>query len=78
MRVTTVSARFTPMAENIQANRNRVGWAIPRADGDGDWFVIDTVGFNDKGVLDAMGHFHSESLHSDPIACGGGFRAHGC
>jgi len=30
---------------------------------DGDWFVIDTVGFNDKGVLDAMGHFHSESMH---------------
>jgi len=21
------------------------------------------VGFNDKGVLDAMGHFHSESMH---------------
>jgi len=30
---------------------------------DGDWFVIDTVGFNDKGVLDAMKHFHSESMH---------------
>ena len=30
---------------------------------EGDWFVIDTVGFNDKGVLDAMGHFHSESMH---------------
>ena len=30
---------------------------------DGDWFVIDTVGFNDKGVLDAMGHFHSDSMH---------------
>jgi hypothetical protein len=30
---------------------------------DGDWFVVDTVGFNDKGVLDAMGHFHSESMH---------------
>jgi hypothetical protein len=30
---------------------------------DGDWFVIDTVGFNDKGVLDAIGHFHSESMH---------------
>lgn len=29
---------------------------------EGDWFVIDTVGFNDKGVLDAMGHFHSESM----------------
>jgi len=29
---------------------------------DGDWFVIDTVGFNDRGVLDAMGHFHSESM----------------
>jgi hypothetical protein len=30
---------------------------------EGDWFVIDSVGFNDKGVLDAMGHFHSESMH---------------
>jgi len=30
---------------------------------DGDWFVIDTVGFNDRGVLDAMGHFHSENMH---------------
>jgi hypothetical protein len=28
-----------------------------------DWLVVDTVGFNDKGVLDAMGHFHSESMH---------------
>jgi hypothetical protein len=30
---------------------------------EGDWFVIDTIGFNDKGVLDAMGHPHSESMH---------------
>jgi len=29
---------------------------------DGDWFVIETIGFNDKGPLDAMGHFHSESM----------------
>jgi hypothetical protein len=29
---------------------------------DGDWLVIDTIGFNDKGVLDAMGHFHSDSM----------------
>lgn len=30
---------------------------------EGDWLVIDTAGFNDKGPLDAMGHFHSESMH---------------
>ncbi len=30
---------------------------------DGNWFVIDTVGFNDQGRLDAMGHFYSENLH---------------
>jgi hypothetical protein len=29
---------------------------------DGDSFVIDTLGFNDKGGLDAMGHFHSENM----------------
>jgi hypothetical protein len=30
---------------------------------DGDWLVIDTIGFNDKGVLDAMGHFRGENMH---------------
>jgi len=30
---------------------------------DGDSFVIDTTGFNDKGGLDAMGHIHSENMH---------------
>lgn len=30
---------------------------------DGDWFVIDTVGFNGKGVLDAMGHPLGENTH---------------
>ena len=29
----------------------------------GDWFVIDTIGFNDKGVMDAMGHPHSAGMH---------------
>ncbi|PWU11367.1 MAG: hypothetical protein C5B51_02710 [Terriglobia bacterium] len=28
----------------------------------GDAFVVETIGFNDKGRLDAMGHFHSESM----------------
>ena len=28
----------------------------------GDWFVIDTIGFNDKGVMDAMGHPHSAGM----------------
>jgi len=30
---------------------------------DGDAFVIDTVGFNDKSWLDRYGHPHSEQLH---------------
>ena len=30
---------------------------------DGDTFVVDTIGFNDRGWLDARGHTHSESLH---------------
>ena len=28
----------------------------------GDWLVVDTIGFNDKSPLDAMGHFHSEAM----------------
>jgi hypothetical protein len=30
---------------------------------DGDWLVIDTIGFNGKGTLDAMGHLRGESTH---------------
>jgi hypothetical protein len=30
---------------------------------DGDSLVVDTVGFNDRGWLDARGHTHSEALH---------------
>jgi hypothetical protein len=29
---------------------------------EGDWFVVDVTGFNDRGPLDAMGHFHSEAM----------------
>jgi hypothetical protein len=28
----------------------------------GDWFVIDTIGFNEKGTMDAMGHPHSADM----------------
>ena len=28
----------------------------------GDWFVVDTVGFNDKGRMDAMGHPRSADM----------------
>jgi hypothetical protein len=28
----------------------------------GDSFVVETIGFNDKSPLDAIGHPHSESL----------------
>lgn len=30
---------------------------------DGDTFVVDTIGLNDKTWLDGLGHPHSESLH---------------
>jgi hypothetical protein len=30
---------------------------------DGDTFVVETAGFNDKSWLDGMGHPHSEALH---------------
>jgi hypothetical protein len=30
---------------------------------DGDTFVVDVTGFNDKTWLDGAGHFHSEALH---------------
>jgi hypothetical protein len=30
---------------------------------DGDWLVVETAGFNDRGWLDARGHTHSEALH---------------
>jgi hypothetical protein len=30
---------------------------------DGDALVVDTIGFNDRGWLDARGHTHSEALH---------------
>jgi len=29
---------------------------------DRDIFVVETAGFNDKGVMDWSGHFHSEAL----------------
>jgi hypothetical protein len=30
---------------------------------EGDTLVVDTIGFNDRGWLDARGHTHSEALH---------------
>jgi hypothetical protein len=30
---------------------------------EGDSFLVDTIGFNDRGWLDARGHTHSEALH---------------
>jgi hypothetical protein len=29
---------------------------------EGDWFVVDAMGFNDRSPLDAMGHSHSEAM----------------
>jgi hypothetical protein len=31
---------------------------------EGDWMVVDTIGFNDQSWLDASGHPHSEALHT--------------
>jgi hypothetical protein len=38
-----------------------LGYSVGRWDA--DTLVVDTVGFNDKGWLDASGHPHSEALH---------------
>ena len=38
-----------------------LGYSVGRWDG--NTLVVDTVGFNDKGWLDGMGHPRSESLH---------------
>ena len=38
-----------------------LGYSVGRWDG--DTFVVDTIGFNDRGWLDARGHTHSEALH---------------
>ena len=37
-----------------------LGYSVGRWEG--DTFVVETAGFNDKGSLDAMGHPHSEAL----------------
>jgi hypothetical protein len=37
-----------------------LGYSIGRWDG--DWFVVDAMGFNGRSPLDAMGHFHSEAM----------------
>ena len=29
---------------------------------EGDWFVVDVMGFNDRSPLDAMGHSHSDAM----------------
>jgi hypothetical protein len=37
-----------------------LGYSVGRWEG--DWFVVDAMGFNDRSPLDAMGHFHSEAM----------------
>lgn len=37
-----------------------LGYSVGRWEG--DWFIVDTIGFNDRGTLDAMGHPRSESM----------------
>lgn len=38
-----------------------LGYSVGRWEG--DQLVVDTIGFNDKGWLDAFGHPHSEDMH---------------
>ena len=38
-----------------------LGYSVGRWDG--DTLIVDTTGFNEKTVLDAMGHPHSDALH---------------
>jgi hypothetical protein len=38
-----------------------LGYSVGRWEG--DTLVVDVVGLNEKGALDAMGHFHSDALH---------------
>jgi len=38
-----------------------LGYSVGRWEG--DWFMVDAMGFNDRSLLDAMGHFHSEAMH---------------
>ena len=37
-----------------------LGYSVGRREG--DWFVVETTGFNDRAWLDARGHTHSEAL----------------
>jgi hypothetical protein len=37
-----------------------MGYSIGRWEG--DWFVVDVMGFNDRSPLDAMGHPHSDAM----------------
>lgn len=37
-----------------------LGYSVGRWEG--DWFAIETTGFNDQSPLDAMGHFHSTEM----------------
>ena len=39
-------------------------WGYSVGQCDGDTFVVDTVGFNDKTWLDKVGHPHTEALHT--------------
>jgi hypothetical protein len=38
-----------------------LGYSVGRWEGDS--FIVDTIGFNDRGWLDARAHGHSEALH---------------
>ena len=45
----------------VDRNPSWLGYSVGKWEG--DVFVVDTVGFNDKTWLDAIGHPHSEGMH---------------
>ena len=45
----------------VNPNPSWLGYSIGRWEG--DVFIVDSVGFNDKTWLDSFGHPHSEALH---------------
>jgi len=49
---------------NFPTERNPAWFGYSVGKWDGDTFVVDTEGFNDKSWLDDAGHPHTESLHT--------------
>jgi hypothetical protein len=50
------------MGESTLKIPNPPGWATPSASGRMIHLVVETIGLNDRGWLDAVGHTHSDAL----------------